>query len=93
MSRNTRGLLGSTASSQVSREQKQEYLKRLTVKNDVICLEETRGKDEFLQALQVLHTQFRMFGTFVTDNVNAGGSALSSVSATILLQDDLVEAN
>ena len=28
------------------------------------------------QALQVLRTQFRMFGTYVTDNVNAGGSAI-----------------
>ena len=44
--------------------------------NDIFCLQETHGKDEFLQALQVQHTQFRMFGTFVSDNVNAGGSAI-----------------
>ena len=43
----TRGLLGSTASSQVSRKQKQKYSQRLTDKNDVICLQETHGKDEF----------------------------------------------
>ena len=42
-------------------------------KNDIICLQETHGKDECLQA-QVLHTQFRMFGTFVSHNVNVGGS-------------------
>ena len=44
--------------------------------NDVVSLQETHGKEEFLQALQVLHTQFRMFGTFVFENVNAGGSAI-----------------
>ena len=68
--------LGSTGSSQTFREQKHHYLKRLADKNDVVCLQETHGKDEFLQALQVLHPQFRMFGTFIPDNVNAGGSAI-----------------
>ena len=42
--------------------------------NDVSCLQETHGKDEFLQAIHVLHTQFRMFGTFTPNNVDAGGS-------------------
>ena len=73
---NTRGLLGSTASSQVSSEQKQKHLQRLTEKNDIVCLHEAHGKDVFLQALQVQHTQFRMFGTFIPKNVNAGGSAV-----------------
>ena len=73
---NTRGLLGSTASSHTSRDQKNHYLKRLADKNDVVCLQETHGKDEFLPALQVLHSHFRMFGTFIPDNVNAGGSAI-----------------
>ena len=57
-----------TASSQISRERKQ--------KNDIICLQETHGKDEFLQSIQVPHTQFRMFDSFVQDKVNAGGSAI-----------------
>ena len=73
---NTRGLLGSTASSQVSSEQKQKHLQRLTEKNDIVCLQEAHGKDFCLQALQVQHTQFRMFGTFIPKNVNAGGSAV-----------------
>ena len=30
----------------------------------------------FLQALQVLQTQFRMFGTFMLDNAHAGGSGM-----------------
>ena len=59
---------------------KHHYLKRLAErladKNHVVCLQETHGKDEFLQALQVLHSHFRMFGTFIPDNVNAGGSAI-----------------
>ena len=38
---NSRGLLGSTASSQTSREQKHRYLERLIDKNDVVCLQET----------------------------------------------------
>ena len=69
-------LLGSTASSQPLRELKHKYLKRLTYKSDIICLQETHGKDELLQALQVLHTQFRMLGTFINDKVNAGGSTI-----------------
>ena len=73
---NARGLLGSTASSQTSREQKHRYLKRRVDKIDVVCVQETHGKDEFLQALQVLHTQFRMFGIFMLDIVNAGGSEM-----------------
>ena len=73
---NARGLLGSTASSQTSREQKHRYLKRLTDKNDVVCVQETHGKDEFMQPLQVLQTQFRMFGTFMSDNAHAGGSGM-----------------
>ena len=60
----------------MSRELKQKYLKQLTDKNDIVCLHETHGKDEFLQTLQVLHTRFRMFGTFINYNVNAGGSAI-----------------
>ena len=33
-------------------------------------------KDEILQAVQALVTQFRLFGTFTPNNVNAGGSAI-----------------
>ena len=32
--------------------------------------------DEFLQAIQVLAPRFRLFGTFLPDNENAGGSAI-----------------
>ena len=66
-------LLGSLATL---RERKHAYLTRLARNNDVICLQETHGKGEFLQAGQVLVLQFRLFGTFTPSNVNAGGSAI-----------------
>ena len=34
------------------------------------------GKDEFLQAIQVLAPRFRLFGTFIPGNENAEGSAI-----------------
>ena len=34
------------------------------------------GKDEFLQAIQVLAPRFRLFGTSLPDDENAGGSAI-----------------
>ena len=34
------------------------------------------GKDEFLQAIQVLALRFRLYGTFLPCNANAGGSAI-----------------
>ena len=44
--------------------------------NEIICLQETFGKDEFLQAVQVQYTQFWLFGTFTLNSVHAGGSAI-----------------
>ena len=35
---------------------------------------EVHGKDEFLQAIQVLAPRFKLFGTFIPGNENAGGS-------------------
>ena len=40
------------------------------------CLQEVHGKDEYLQAIQVLASRFRFFGTFIPRNENAGGSAI-----------------
>ena len=72
----TRGLIGSPASPQLSREKKHIYLTRLAKNNDALCLQEIRGKDEFLQAIQVLVPQFRLFGTSIPNNISAGGSAI-----------------
>ena len=71
-----RGLVGSVLSRQRNRELKLKYLKRLLDNNKIICLQEVHGKDEFLQAIQVLAPRFRLFGTFLLDNENAGGSAI-----------------
>ena len=73
---NTRGLVGSVFTRQRNRESKLNYLKKLLNHNNIICLQEVHGKDEFLQAIQVLAPRFRLFGTFLPDNENAGGSAI-----------------
>ena len=52
------------------------FLARLARNDDIICLQETHGKDEILQAVQVLFHLFQLFGTFTLNNVNAGGSAM-----------------
>ena len=39
-----------------------------------MSLQETHGKDEFLQAIQVLAPRFRLYGTSIPNNANAGGS-------------------
>ena len=72
---NTRGILDSTASSPNSRERKHR-LQRLCENNDGICLQDTQGKTEFLQALLVLHTQYHMVGKVVNDQFNTGSSAI-----------------
>ena len=58
-------------------EKKHVYFTRLTKNNDIICIQEMHGKDEFLHAIQALAPQFRLFGTFIPNNVIAGGSAIS----------------
>ena len=50
--------MGSPTSSQLSREQKHISCTRLSENNDVICLQEVHGKDEFFQANQILVPQF-----------------------------------
>ena len=51
------------------------HVKRLTQNNDNVCLQEIHGKDDFLQAIQVIAPRFRLYGTFTPNNANAGGSA------------------
>ena len=70
---NTRGLIGSVFSSQRNRERKH---KKLLECNNILCLQEVHGKDEFLQALQVLAPRFQLFGTIIPSNENAGGTAI-----------------
>ena len=40
------------------------------------------GKDEYLQAVQVLAPRLRFFGIFVLGNENAGGSAILHLQRT-----------
>ena len=75
---NTRGLVGSVFSSQRNREFKLKYLKRLLDINNIICLQEVHGKDECLQAIQVLAPRFRLFGTFLRHNECGGIGYLHS---------------
>ena len=72
---NTRGLVGSVFPDKGA-ENSNSNLKRLLDSNNIICLQEVHGKDEFLQAIQVLAPRFRLFGTFLLDNKNAGGLAI-----------------
>ena len=72
---NTRGLTGSPFSPQSSRERKHNYFTRRTQNNDIVCLQDTHGKDEFLQAIQVPAPRFRPYGILTPNNVNADGSA------------------
>ena len=46
-------------------------------------------KDEYLQAIQVLAPRFRFFGTFISDNENAGGSAIC-IHRELLLEEAIV---
>ena len=48
---NTWGLVGSVFSRQRNREFKLNYLKKLLDHNNIICLQEEHGKDEYLQVL------------------------------------------
>ena len=63
-------------SKQKNREFKLKYLKRVFVNNSIVCLQEVHGKDDYLQAIQVLAPRFRSFGTFFPENENAGRSAI-----------------
>ena len=45
--------------------------------------------DEFLQAVQVLAPRFRLYGTFIPGNANAGGSAIC-IHKDLLLDDAVV---
>ena len=60
---NTRGLVGSNFSRQRNRESKLNCFKKLLDHNNIICLQEVHGQDEFLQAIQVLAPH--IFGSLV----------------------------
>ena len=53
-----------------NRELKLKYFRKLLDNNNILCLQEIHGKDEYLQAIQVLAPRFRFFGTFIPGNEN-----------------------
>ena len=55
----------------------------------IICLQEVHGKDEFLQAIQVLAPHFRLFDLFAFWTENSGGSAIC-IHRDFLLDDVIV---
>ena len=63
-------------------------MRRLHDSNDVICLQETHGKIEFLQALLVIRS-FTKVKAFVNDQVNTGGSP-TIIRKTLLYDDTMV---
>ena len=60
-----------------------------TGSNDIICLQEIHGKDEFLQALQFLDPCLQLFGTFIPNNTNARVSSIC-IQKDLLLDDAIV---
>ena len=88
--RNTRGLVGSVLSSQRNKELKLEcFGKPIESNKIIICLQEVHGKDEFLQAIQVWALRFKLFGTFILGNENAGGSVIC-IHKDLLAEDAIV---
>ena len=85
----TRGLIGSVFSKQKNRECKLKYLKKLFDNNNILCLQEVHGRDEYLQAIEVLAPRFRFFGTSFRGNENAGGSAVC-IHLDLLLEEAIV---
>ena len=53
---------------QFSSEMNNNYFTR-NDKNNIIFIQGIHGKHEFLQAIQVLHPQFRLYGTFIPNNL------------------------
>ena len=70
-------------------EFKLKYFGKLIENNNVICLQEVHGKDEFLQAIQVLAMRFKLIGMLIPGNENAGGSAIC-IHKDLLPEDAIV---
>ena len=86
---NTKCLVESVFSKQKNREFQRKYLERLFDANNILCLQEVHGKDEYLQAIQVLAPRFRFFSTFILGNEIAGGSAIC-IHRDLLPQEAIV---
>ena len=85
---NIRGLVGSVLQLKEQRIQSQISQKKL-LDNNIICLQEVHGKDEFLQAIQVLAPRFRLCCTFLPDDESARGTAIC-IHKDVLLEETIV---
>ena len=83
----TRGLVGSVFSKQKNREFKLKYLKKLFDTNNILCLQEVHGKDEYLWAIQVLAPRFMFFGTFFFMKTKTRKDRLSAFTGTFHLKN------
>ena len=66
-----------------------QLLQTALPEHEFVCFQELHGKDELLQAVQVVASRFRPHGTFIPKNVNAGGPAIC-IQKDFLLDDALV---
>ena len=85
---NRRGHVGSPFLHKFGSARKHNYFSLHTRSNDIICLQEIHGKDEFLHALQIFAPRLQVHGTFIPNNAIAGGSAVCICK--YLLPDDAV---
>ena len=81
----TRGLDGSVFSKQKKREFKLKYFKRLSDANNILCLQEVRGKDEYLQAFQVLAPRFSVLLVLLFLTTKTREDRLSAFTGTFFL--------
>ena len=70
----TRGVLLDLLSPNKRTENSNSIISKLLDANNILCLQEVHGKDDYLQAIQVLAPRFRFFGTFIPGNENAGSA-------------------
>ena len=62
--------------SQKNRELKLKYFRKFFDNNNILCLQEFHGKDEYLPAIQVLAPRFKFFAPFHFWKRECRGSAI-----------------
>ena len=72
----TPGVLLDMLSPSKRTESSNSNISKVSLKPTTLCLQEVHGKYEQLQAIQVLASRFRFFGTSIPDYENAGGLAI-----------------
>ena len=65
-------------------ESKPTFRKKLFDANNIVRLQEVRGNDEYLQAVEVLAPRFGIFGTFILENDKTQEDRLSAFIKDLL---------